>query len=353
MPTRWSPRPSARASTASTPDLAWQAVYKDAMTPPDGDTTRRWLDREEHTPYEARAGLTYYKQLGYIPTDKTDEAASSTLEDSYDDWWWRRSPRPSGNDDDYRFFLQRSLQRPQPLQPRTGFMKAQNADGTLGRARTRAGPKATSGSTLFAALHDMPGVIQLMGGPEATPPSSTSTSAAATTSTTTSRATTTATSTTSAASRGRPRRRCARSPPTLYEYARRPRRRRRLRPDVRLVLFTAHGLLPRQSRHRRLHDRQPAVQPRLAHAARRQNIHRVDAAELPDQPLHPVRTPQRQAARRAAHHAGATFRPAGCPSSTWARRVAWGRRLARHPARAVRAMSGKHDDCVRCRRHSG
>ena len=44
------------------------------MTPPDGDTTRRWLDREPHTPYEARAGLTYYKQLGYIPTDKTDEA---------------------------------------------------------------------------------------------------------------------------------------------------------------------------------------------------------------------------------------------------------------------------------------
>jgi predicted alpha-1,2-mannosidase len=45
-------------------ELAWQAAFKDAMTPPDGDTTRRWLDREEHTPYEARGGLTYYKQLG-------------------------------------------------------------------------------------------------------------------------------------------------------------------------------------------------------------------------------------------------------------------------------------------------
>src|SRR5581483_7242539 len=55
-------------------ELAWRAVYKDAMTPPEGDTTRRWLDREEGTPYEARAGLTFYKQLGYIPTDKTDEA---------------------------------------------------------------------------------------------------------------------------------------------------------------------------------------------------------------------------------------------------------------------------------------
>src|SRR5207245_7129220 len=33
--------------------LAWQAVYKDAMTPPDGDTTRRWLDRRSE---ERRVG---------------------------------------------------------------------------------------------------------------------------------------------------------------------------------------------------------------------------------------------------------------------------------------------------------
>ena len=48
-------------------NLAWDAVYKDAMTPPDGDTTRRWADREPNTPYEARGGLTYSKQLGYVP----------------------------------------------------------------------------------------------------------------------------------------------------------------------------------------------------------------------------------------------------------------------------------------------
>jgi predicted alpha-1,2-mannosidase len=37
-------------------ELAWQAVYKDAMTPPDGDTTRRWSDREEHTPMKHAQG---------------------------------------------------------------------------------------------------------------------------------------------------------------------------------------------------------------------------------------------------------------------------------------------------------
>src|SRR5438094_9659978 len=39
-------------------NLAYQAAYKDAMTPPDDDTKHKWLDREEHTPYEARSGLT-------------------------------------------------------------------------------------------------------------------------------------------------------------------------------------------------------------------------------------------------------------------------------------------------------
>src|SRR5437588_6459939 len=52
-------------------NLAYKAAYKDAMTPPDDDTKHKWLDREEHTPYEARAGLTYAKTLGYVPADQT------------------------------------------------------------------------------------------------------------------------------------------------------------------------------------------------------------------------------------------------------------------------------------------
>ena len=38
-------------------ELAYEAAYKDAMTPPDGDTTRKWLDREPQLPTKARAGL--------------------------------------------------------------------------------------------------------------------------------------------------------------------------------------------------------------------------------------------------------------------------------------------------------
>ncbi len=157
-------------------DVAWQAVYKDAMTPPDGDTTRRWLDREEHTPYEARAGLTYYKQLGYVPTDKTDEASSRTLEDSYDDWCVAQVAKALGREQDYRFFLKRSLNDRNLFDKSVGLMRGKTSDGKwapLGvdgdDESNRHAPGWTEGDAwvyTWAPLHDIAGVMQLMGGPE-------------------------------------------------------------------------------------------------------------------------------------------------------------------------------------------
>ena len=156
--------------------LAWQAVYKDAMTPPDGDTTRRWLDREEHTPYEARAGLTYYKRLGYIPTDKTDEAASSTLEDSYDDWCVAQVAKALGKTEDFRFFLKRSLNDRNLYNPAVGLMNGKTSDGKwapIGGDRDSNQNRSVSGWTegdawvyTWSPLHDQAGLIQLMGGAE-------------------------------------------------------------------------------------------------------------------------------------------------------------------------------------------
>ena len=144
-------------------DLAWKAVYKDAMTPPDGDTMRKWYDREPHTPYEARAGLTYLKQLGYIPTDKTAEATSSTLEDSYDDWCVAQVAKALGKMDDYEFFLRRSLNYQHLFNNQTGFMQGKKSDGSW------ADPKDgwTEGDHwvyTWAVMHDLPGLVALMGG---------------------------------------------------------------------------------------------------------------------------------------------------------------------------------------------
>jgi predicted alpha-1,2-mannosidase len=144
-------------------NLAWDAVYKDAMTPPDGDTTRRWYDREPHTPYEARAGLTYLKTLGYIPDDKTAESASSTLEDSYDDWCVAQVAKALGKTKDYQFFLSRSHNYEHLFNKTTGFMQARNSDGSWADAKDG----WTEGNTwvyTWAVMHDIPGLIELMGG---------------------------------------------------------------------------------------------------------------------------------------------------------------------------------------------
>ena len=145
--------------------LAWDAVYKDAMTPPDGDTTRQWRDREPHTPYEARAGLTYLKQLGYIPADKTAESASSTLEDSYDDWCTAQVAKALGKNADYDFFLKRSESYKHLFDAQIGFMRAKNSDGSW--ADPRAGwTEGNAWVYTWDVLHDIPGLIALMDGKE-------------------------------------------------------------------------------------------------------------------------------------------------------------------------------------------
>ena len=143
---------------------AWDAVYKDAMVPPEGDTTRLWKDREEHTPYEARGGLTYDKQLGYIPVDKTAEAASRTLEDAYDDWCVAQVARILGKQKDEAYFLQRSQNYRHLFNKQTGLMQGKLSNGQW------ADPEAgwTEGSAwvyTWAVFQDIPGLMDLMGGP--------------------------------------------------------------------------------------------------------------------------------------------------------------------------------------------
>ncbi len=146
-------------------ELAYKAVYQDAIVPPTGDTHHSFYDREQHTPYEARNGLTYFKQLGFFPTDKTSEAASSMLEDAYDDWCVAQVAKATGRTKEYQFFINRCQAYKTLFNPATGFMQAKNADGSW------ANPDAgwTEGSKwnyTWAVMQDMPGLVQLMGGPD-------------------------------------------------------------------------------------------------------------------------------------------------------------------------------------------
>lgn len=157
-------------------ETAWKAVYKDAMVPPEDDVHRRWIDREPHTPYEARGGLTYYKELGYIPTDKTDEATSRTLEDSYDDWCVAQIAKRLGREKDYQFFLKRSLNDRNMYNPETGLMNGKTSDGKWapqGGTRDTHTNRSLAGWTegdawvyTWSPFHDQAGLLKLMGGAE-------------------------------------------------------------------------------------------------------------------------------------------------------------------------------------------
>jgi predicted alpha-1,2-mannosidase len=144
---------------------AWDAVYKDAMTPPDGDTTRRWFDREPHTPYEARGGLTYSEALGFVPDDKTAEAASRTIEDAYDDWCVSQIARRLGKTDIANLLRNRAHNYKNIFNKATGFMQARNSDGSWANP-DHGWTEGNAWVYTYAVMQDLPGLVKLMGGRE-------------------------------------------------------------------------------------------------------------------------------------------------------------------------------------------
>jgi predicted alpha-1,2-mannosidase len=156
---------------------AYEAVYKNAMTPPDNDTTMRWADREETKLYEGRGGLTYYKEKGFVPADKTAESVSRTLEFAFDDFCIAQIAKGLGKVDDYNYFMERSKNYRNIYDQETGFMSARNYDGTfLKEVKARIDEVEqvveegiTEGGRwtyLFCVMQDVEGLISLTGGKE-------------------------------------------------------------------------------------------------------------------------------------------------------------------------------------------
>ena len=150
-------------------EKAYEAIYKNAMTPPDGDTLSIWADRGNWKAYEARGGLTWYKKLGYVPCDKAREASSRTIEFAYGDYCVAQVAKKIGKQQDYEFFMKRSRNYRNVYNPESGFMHARRSDGKFAEkinenaAFTEASPMTC---TLFVP-HDIAGMIEMLGGKEA------------------------------------------------------------------------------------------------------------------------------------------------------------------------------------------
>ena len=143
-------------------ELAWKAVEKDGLVPPPGDTTRQWRDRDPHLPYEARAGLTYLMDYGYIPTDFTAESASRTIEGSYDDWCISQVAKATNRENEANYFLERSRAYRNLFDPNTKLLRGRKCDGTFDDPSV-GWTEGGQWNYHFFTPHDMDGMVSLVG----------------------------------------------------------------------------------------------------------------------------------------------------------------------------------------------
>jgi predicted alpha-1,2-mannosidase len=124
-------------------------------------------------PLEAvgRKGVKYYNELGYVPYDvKINESAARTLEYAYDDFaiyqLGKALNRPK---EEIEVYKKRSLNYRNLFDPSIGLMRGKTKDGSWETPFNpfKWGDAFTEGNSWhysWASLHDMQGLINLMGG---------------------------------------------------------------------------------------------------------------------------------------------------------------------------------------------
>ncbi|CAG8106688.1 unnamed protein product [Penicillium olsonii] len=145
---------------------AWQAVEKDAYTPPDNDTETLYYDREPGTSYEARAGLTAYMQQGWVSNDAWSEAGSRTLDYAFDDHACSVVASHAGEAEAATELGTRSKNYANIWNNQTQFMQARNANGTWAN-NTFGWTEGDDWVYTFDVMHDVKGLAMLFGSPEA------------------------------------------------------------------------------------------------------------------------------------------------------------------------------------------
>ncbi len=119
-----------------------------------------------------RRGLAAYMEIGYVPCDEFTEATSRTLEYAYDDWCVAQIAKRLGMDQAAASLLRRSKNYRNVYDQGLGFMRGRRRDGAwlAPFEEDSWGGPFTEGSAWhysWSVMHDVPGLIDLMGGEEA------------------------------------------------------------------------------------------------------------------------------------------------------------------------------------------
>jgi predicted alpha-1,2-mannosidase len=150
--------------------LAYEAMLKDALVPPVDDELLKYGDRDLWTGYEAQAGLTYFKKIGYIPVDKTAESVSRTIEYCVDDYATAQVAKLLGKTNDYNKLIRLSNNYKNLYDAKNGFLLPRKLNGQFAEKNKQGHwdgfTEGDQWTYTFGAMHDVPGMITMMGGRE-------------------------------------------------------------------------------------------------------------------------------------------------------------------------------------------
>ena len=128
-----------------------------------------WIISSANLDYYDHTDL--YKELGYVPYDKSAVGTSITLENAYEDWViYHLLDKSNGIDYAKKTYRQRALNFKNVFNPETGFAQARYEDGSW---KTPADLLSTSNEGFiegnswnysFYVPHDVNGLIKIMGG---------------------------------------------------------------------------------------------------------------------------------------------------------------------------------------------
>jgi len=118
-----------------------------------------------------RYGLRWYREMGFVPSDKEAESVSKTLEYAYDDWCISQTARSMGQNDIAQEFARRAQSYKNLFDPQSGFFRARRGASW----HTPFDPfevnfnytEANAWQYRFAAPQDVNGMMKLLGGREA------------------------------------------------------------------------------------------------------------------------------------------------------------------------------------------
>jgi len=119
-----------------------------------------------------RDGAEFYKKLGYVPSPEVGEATAKTLEYAYDDFCAGVLARRIGRDTEADAFARSAMNYTNVFDVDLGFVRARKSDGAWleNFDPTEWGGAFTEGNSwhwTWSVFHDIPGLVNLMGGDEA------------------------------------------------------------------------------------------------------------------------------------------------------------------------------------------